>query len=75
MKNHIERMKRLTARRRFLGEMAAAGVATLGLGEPKVLANESPLLPKATADCCILLWMGGGMAAPETFDPKHYEPF
>lgn len=75
MKNHIERMKRLTARRRFLGEMAAAGVATLGLGEPRVLANESPLLPKATADCCILLWMGGGMAAPETFDPKHYEPF
>ncbi len=75
MKNHIERMKRLTARRQVPGEMAAAGVATLGLGEPRVLANESPLLPKATADCCILLWMGGGMAAPETFDPKHYEPF
>ena len=27
------------------------------------------------ADSCILLWMGGGMAAPDTFDPKHYEPF
>jgi Protein of unknown function (DUF1501) len=31
--------------------------------------------PKATADACILLWMGGGMAAPETFDPKAYQPF
>ena len=26
-------------------------------------------------DCCILLWMAGGMAAPETFDPKGYQPF
>jgi hypothetical protein len=31
--------------------------------------------PKATANACILLWMGGGMAAPDTFDPKRYEPF
>src|SRR6185312_10366206 len=28
-----------------------------------------------TADTCILLWMAGGMAAPETFDPKRYTPF
>ena len=27
------------------------------------------------ADICILLWMAGGMAAPETFDPKRYTPF
>jgi hypothetical protein len=27
------------------------------------------------ADACILLWMAGGMAAPETFDPKRYQPF
>ena len=31
--------------------------------------------PMATADACILLWMGGGMAAPDTFDPKHYTPY
>lgn len=31
--------------------------------------------PKATADTVILLWMGGGMASPDTFDPKRYEPF
>ena len=31
--------------------------------------------PEARADACILLWMAGGMAAPDTFDPKHYLPF
>jgi len=28
-----------------------------------------------TADTVILLWMAGGMASTETFDPKRYEPF
>ena len=31
--------------------------------------------PKATADTVILLWMAGGMAQTETFDPKRYTPF
>jgi len=31
--------------------------------------------PKATADTVIVLWMGGGMAHTETFDPKRYTPF
>ena len=31
--------------------------------------------PKPTADACIVLWMAGGMAAPENFDPKKYVPF
>ena len=30
---------------------------------------------KTTADTVILLWMGGGMAHTETFDPKRYTPF
>src|SRR3546814_13064717 len=30
---------------------------------------------KPTADTVILLWMAGGMAHTETFDPKHYEPY
>src|SRR5438046_10109341 len=28
-----------------------------------------------TADCVIVLWMAGGMAHTETFDPKKYTPF
>ncbi|HVV74251.1 MAG TPA: DUF1501 domain-containing protein, partial [Verrucomicrobiae bacterium] len=30
---------------------------------------------KATADTVIVLWMGGGMAHTETFDPKRYTPY
>ncbi|WP_343226956.1 DUF1501 domain-containing protein [Luteolibacter arcticus] len=44
-------------------------------GAPRAFGNEEVVHPKATADCCILLWMAGGMAAPETFDPKGYRPF
>jgi len=66
-------------RREFLRAMAAAGAATLMASEPKLLcAGESEAAvehPVAKADACILLWMGGGMAAPETFDPKRYQPF
>src|SRR5688572_28053928 len=31
--------------------------------------------PKPTADSIILLWMAGGMAQTETFDPKKYTPY
>ena len=56
--------------------MSAAALATLAAGEPRPLAADDKIIPpKATADTCILLWMGGGMAAPETFDPKRYTPF
>ncbi len=65
-------------RREFLQSMSAAAAATLALGEPRLRAAESSgsvKHPPATADACILLWMAGGMAAPETFDPKRYAPF
>ncbi len=65
-------------RRDFLKRLSAASIAALGAAAPRSLsANESikVIHPSATADACILLWMGGGMAAPDTFDPKHYEPF
>jgi hypothetical protein len=59
--------------------MAAAGAAALMTGAPRlVLAGESGKElepPKPTADACVLLWMAGGMAGPETFDPKRYHPF
>ncbi len=43
--------------------------------EPRLSAHERVKHPQPTADTCILLWMAGGMAAPETFDPKRYVPF
>jgi hypothetical protein len=64
------------SRRDFLRGMSAAALATLAAGEPRLVRGEEPIThPKATADTCILLWMAGGMAAPETFDPKRYTPF
>jgi hypothetical protein len=65
-------------RRDFMRKMAAAGAATLAAAEPQWLrasTAEAIEQPRPTADSCILLWMGGGMAAPDTFDPKRYVPF
>ncbi len=63
-------------RRDFLRGVSAAALATLAAGEPRPLqAAEKVEHPTPTADTCILLWMAGGMAAPETFDPKRYLPF
>jgi hypothetical protein len=64
------------SRRDFLRGMSAAALATLAAGESRpVRATEVVKHPRPTADTCILLWMAGGMAAPETFDPKRYTPF
>ncbi|HWA99267.1 MAG TPA: DUF1501 domain-containing protein, partial [Pirellulales bacterium] len=64
------------SRRQVLGAISGTALAALAGGEPRLLAAAKKLkAPKPTADTCILLWMGGGMAAPETFDPKRYEPF
>ena len=66
------------ARRTFLKQLAAAAATTLAAGEPRLLpAAEGELLkhPEPRADACILIWMAGGMAAPEMFDPKRYHPF
>src|SRR4051812_16781340 len=50
------------SRRAFL----QAGVASaLALGARPVLAA-----PKGKADACIMLWLGGGAAQLDTFDPK-----
>lgn len=54
-----------------------ATLAAMGAGAPmrSASAESSSLKPKATADTVILLWMAGGMAHTETFDPKRYTPF
>lgn len=72
---HIEPVQ---ARREFVKSLSLAALSTLALPAPRGLAD-SPALPveqpQATADACILIWMAGGMAAPDTFDPKRYHPF
>ncbi|MEO7192273.1 MAG: DUF1501 domain-containing protein [Vicinamibacterales bacterium] len=60
------------SRRGFIGAAAGATLATLAAGEP-ALARAAQLAP--TADAVIVLWMAGGMAQTETFDPKRYTPF
>jgi hypothetical protein len=62
-------------RRDFVRGMSAAALATVACGEPRLLAADKVEHPTPTADTCILLWMAGGMASPETFDPKRYLPF
>ena len=61
------------SRREFVGATAAATLAALTGREP-VLAR-SQQKTAATADAVIVLWMAGGMAQTETFDPKRYTPF
>jgi hypothetical protein len=51
-------------RRSFLTQAAAFGAAPL-------LAGNTPVhTPKGKAEHCIFIWLGGGMAQIDTFDPK-----
>ena len=67
------------ARRTFLRQLAAGSAAALMASQPRLLRadaqGQTVIHPPAKADACILLWMAGGMAAPDTFDPKKYVPF
>src|SRR3981081_4071366 len=69
-----QRIERMTSRRNFLRRSAALSLATLAAGEPRA-AWGTVEKPVATADAVILVWMGGGMAQTETFDPKRYTPY
>src|SRR5579863_881398 len=62
------------SRRGFMGRgvTAAASLAALTGTEPLLVRGAAP---DATADAIIVLWMAGGMAQTETFDPKRYTPF
>ncbi|MFY0606492.1 MAG: DUF1501 domain-containing protein [Cyclobacteriaceae bacterium] len=67
------------SRREFIKKMAAAGTTASMASLPlaNFLSSCSPATPviPSTADTVILLWMAGGMAHTETFDPKAYVPF
>ncbi|NBU41078.1 MAG: DUF1501 domain-containing protein [Planctomycetia bacterium] len=68
----------MQTRRELLQSLAAAATATLALPEPRARAEShggTIAHPAAKADQIIVLWMAGGMAAPDTFDPKKYKPF
>ena len=60
------------SRRQLIGASAAATLAAL-IG--KSAQAQETLRPTPTADTLILLWMAGGMAQTETFDPKRPAEF
>lgn len=60
-------------RRQFMRATGAGALAALAGGEPRLHADTTKIAPRA--DSVILLWMAGGMAQTETFDPKRYTPF
>lgn len=76
--NQIQTHDSNLSRRQLLQQLSMASLATMAMGAPQLLA-EAPALPieqpMPTADACILVWLAGGMAAPDTFDPKRYMPF
>lgn len=72
-------MENQNTRREFIKKMTAASLAASATTIPlaSFLSSCSPEVAKraATADSVILLWMAGGMAHTETFDPKAYVPY
>src|SRR6201998_179997 len=67
--------KSLHTRRDFLKTASAATLAALASGAPRLYGAEPLEKITPTADTVIVLWMAGGMAHTETFDPKRYVPF
>lgn len=70
-------MSNESTRRGFLQTASAATLSALAAGAPNAVLAAGAAAPgkNATADTVIVLWMGGGMAHTETFDPKRYTPF
>ena len=74
MTNDERAIRARLTRRDFIGTTAAGTLAALAGRDPVLAWPQSPR-PRATADAMIVLWMAGGMAQTETFDPKRYTPF
>jgi len=66
------------ARRDFVKKMGAASLAAASTSIPIASflssCNSAPAIT-SKADTVILLWMAGGMAHTETFDPKAFVPY
>src|ERR1043165_6140426 len=63
-------------RRDFLKSASAATLSALAAGYPKEsLGQSKPPKIAPTAEAVIVLWMAGGMAHTETFDPKRFTDF
>jgi len=61
------------SRRQFLGASGGAVLASLtGAATPALATSPAP---KPTADTLIVLWMAGGQAQTETWDPKRYSEY
>ena len=65
----------MTNRRHFLKTASAATLGALAARAPRLFADGGLEKIAPTADTIIVLWMAGGMAHTETFDPKRYAPF
>lgn len=61
--------------RRQLLQMGLVGTA--GLVVPRIAGAATPAAPKpkATADSVIVIWLPGGIAQTDTWDPKKYTPY
>ena len=70
-------MKKGFNRREFLKRTSGAAIATMAGAAPiaSLLSSCNSDGITSTADSVILLFMAGGMAHTETFDPKKYTPF
>ena len=77
-------MKNILNRREFLQKTSAATLAAMAAGAPAASLlsgctsgkDKTKLVgQRGTADTVILIWMAGGMAHTETFDPKRFTPY
>src|SRR3712207_2111687 len=64
-------------RREFLRNVSEATLSAMAAGVPmtNLLTSCNKKKTNARAESVILLWMAGGMAHADTFDPKKYTPF
>ena len=70
-------MKTNLNRRDVISTASTATLGALAAGYPSTPANAKILNNNlnSTADTVIVLWLAGGMASTDTFDPKRYVPY